>query len=102
LQITETRKKAVAGVSFYSPPDAALLELSSNTLISCKHQGEHGTEAIDVESITAIVAMVPHKPHLREGDEGVGVRHFVVEMPGLDGAHLGGFVENPEDDCEAS
>jgi hypothetical protein len=44
---------------------------------------------INVESIKAVVAMVPHQPF--EGE--VAERYFVVEKPGLDVAMLGGYVE---------
>jgi hypothetical protein len=49
---------------------------------------------IAVESIKAVVAMVPHQPFPGEAVE----RYFVVEKPGLDVASLGGSVEDVPDD----
>jgi hypothetical protein len=72
-------------VSFYSPPHQELLELSYNSLLSCTH--EKDLKVIDVQSIRAVVAMIPHQPF--PGD----LRYFVVEKPGLDVALLGGSTE---------
>ena len=76
-------------VSDYSPPHRGLLELSYNTLLSCTYNGNNSVQVIDVESIKAVVAMVPHQPF--EGE--VAEQYFVVEKPGLDVAMLGGYVE---------
>lgn len=72
-------------VSFYSLPYQELLKLSYNTLLSCTH--EKDLKVIDVRSIRAVVAMVPHQPFPGE------LRYFVVEKPGLDVASLGGSTE---------
>jgi hypothetical protein len=60
LQGPEWHFKNVAVVSVYSPPDAALLELSFGTVWSCKHQGEHGLHVVEIEQIQAVVAVIPH------------------------------------------
>ena len=73
-------------ISFYSLPHQELLELSYNTLISCTHD-EKDLKVIDVQSIRAVVALVPHQPF--PGEQ----RYFVVEKPGLDIASLGGITE---------
>ena len=44
---------------------------------------------IDVKSIEAVVAMVPHQPFADSPG-----RFFLVEKPGLDIAFLSGHVEN--------
>lgn len=44
---------------------------------------------IDVKSIKAVVAMVPHQPFSDSPE-----RYFLVEKPGLDIAFLSGNVED--------
>jgi hypothetical protein len=76
----------LACVSCYSQPHADLLQVSRNTLWSCTHQ--EAVKVVDVKSITAVVAMVPHEPFA------VGEQHFfLVEKPGLDTAIIGGNDE---------
>jgi hypothetical protein len=77
-------------VSFYSLPHQELLELSYNTLLSCTH--EKDLKVIDVRSIHAVVAMVPHQPFPGEP------RYYVVEKPGLDITSLGGSTEVTDSD----
>jgi hypothetical protein len=82
-------------VSRYSPPHAGLLALSYHTLWSCTHQGDASLTVIDVKSILAVVAMVPHQPFAEDP-----VPHFfVVEKPGLDVASLGGNSESILDEA---
>jgi hypothetical protein len=77
----------LACVSCYSQPHSDLLQVSRNTLWSCTHQGAAGVKVIDVKSIAAVVAMVPHEPFPGEH------RFFLVEKPGLDTAIIGGNDE---------
>lgn len=87
-------KYTLAVVSCYSRPDRGLLEQSYNTLLSCTYDGDACVKVIEVESIKAVVAMVPHQPFQGESTE----RYFVVEKPGLDVAVLGGNVEDVLDE----
>ena len=77
-------EKVLAMVFFYSMPHQELLELSYNTLLSCTQ--EMVFKVIEVQSISAVVAMVPHHPF--PGEQ----HYFVVEKPGLDVASLGGGI----------
>src|ERR1700721_3342166 len=54
--------KTVAAVSMYSQPDPFLRTLSYDTLLSCTKLGNDGVKIVDVKDITAVVAMVPHRP----------------------------------------
>ena len=95
--IIDDTEKTLAMVSIYSPPHALLLTLSYNTLWSCTYRGNHSLRVIDVKSIAAVVAMVPHQPFSENSspDE----RFFVVEKPGLDVSSLGGDTETaPEEE----
>ena len=86
-------EKTLVLVSIYSPPDEALLEDSYNTVWLCRYRGNKALKVIDVKTITAVVAMVPHPPS--PGASGVEERRvFVVKKPGLDVAHMGGNDED--------
>jgi hypothetical protein len=87
-------KKTLVMVSVYSPPHVELLTLSYHTLWSSTYQGDVSLIVIDVKSITAVVAMVPHQPFPGDSVE----RFFVVEKPGLDVASLGGSTESVPDE----
>jgi hypothetical protein len=87
-------KYTLAVISCYSRPDGGLLERSYNTLLSCTYSGDASVKVIEVESIKAVVAMVPHRPFQGETAE----RYFIVEKPGLDVAVLGGNVEDVRDE----
>lgn len=77
----------LACVSCYSQPHQDLLKKSHGTLLSCTRQGT--VKVIDVKSISAVVAMVPHQPF-----PGLGEEHFfLVEKPGLDTTSIGGNDE---------
>ena len=90
-------EKSLAMVSMYSPPHAELLTLSYNTVWSCTYQGNRSLRVIDANSITAVVAMVPHQPFPE--DSNPVERFFVVEKPGLDVSSLGGVIESaPEEE----
>ena len=58
----QDHKVALALVSLFSDPDPTLLRLSVNTLWSCEYQGDAALRFIDIRSIQAVVAMVPHSP----------------------------------------
>jgi hypothetical protein len=62
-----------------------------NTLWSCKHQGDSALKFIEVKTIQAIVAMIPHKPAIigQQTEE----QFFLVEKPGLDVAMIAGIEE---------
>jgi hypothetical protein len=79
-------------VSLFSAPDPDLLRLSVNTLWSCEYQGDLALQFVDIKSIQAVVAMVPHAPAIngRQAQE----RFFLVEKPGLDVAVMAGTQEN--------
>jgi hypothetical protein len=80
-----TQEFTLAFVSPYSSPHQGLLKASQGTLWSSTRV--ESVKVIDVKHITAVVAMVPHKPF--EGEE----RFFLVEKPGLDAAYIGGQDE---------
>ena len=72
--------RALALVSLYSPPDEYLLQLSNNTLVVCRHQGERTLVVIDAKSILSVVAMVPF-PFMVGGQ---GDQYYMIEKIGLD------------------
>jgi hypothetical protein len=80
-----SRDITLACVSCYSQPHDSLLQASRGTLWSCERQGT--IKVIDVKSILAVVAMVPHQPF--PGEE----RFFLVEKPGLEVTTIGGNNE---------
>jgi len=53
--------------------------------------------AIGVKDIDSVVAMIPHKPEIPD-EPVVEQRFFVVEKPGLDVAHMGGYEEEYENE----
>lgn len=79
----------LACVSCYSQPHEDLLKASHGTLLSCTRHGI--VKIIDVKSISAVVAMVPHQPFPGED------RFFLVEKPGLDTTTIGGKDEEMMD-----
>jgi hypothetical protein len=94
----------VALVSLYSTPHRELLHLSSNTLYSCEHHGDNALRFIDVKTIQAVVAMVPHTPAV--GHQEPSARFFLVEKPGFDVAVMVGFEDElegePEDEVSSN
>jgi hypothetical protein len=82
-------------VSTYSAPHRQLFEISYGTLWSCTFGGDNSLIVIDVKSIEAVVAMVPHQPF----PDSPG-RFFLVEKPGLDIAFLSGHVEDVRNEEE--
>ncbi|KAG1727848.1 hypothetical protein EDD22DRAFT_830687 [Suillus occidentalis] len=81
----------VAMISVYSRPDQQLLDLSHGTVWSCTHGGNRGLQLIYVNTITAVVAMIPHRPTLPSGV--TEDRYFMVEKTGLDVTLMGVEVE---------
>jgi hypothetical protein len=89
----------LALVSLFSKLDPSLLSLSVNTLWSCEYQGDCALKFIDIKTIQAVVAMIPHRPEI-EGRP-IADRFFLVEKPGLDVAVMAGIEEsNPGDEAE--
>ncbi|KAG1770532.1 hypothetical protein EDD22DRAFT_816757 [Suillus occidentalis] len=84
----------IAVVSVFSAPDADLVQLSNQTVLSCKYLGDEGLCVVDVTSIKSVVAMIPHRPTLPSGI--IEDRFFVLERPGLDIFHFG--VEQDQED----
>ena len=80
IKTVRDEPRALALVSLYSPPDEYLLQLSSNTLVVCGHQGERALVVIDAKSILSVVAMVPF-PFMVGGQ---GDQYFMIEKIGLD------------------
>ena len=87
-------KNMVALVSLYSMPHRELLRLSSNTLYSCEYKGNNALCFIDVKTIQAVVAMVPHTPAI--GHQELSERFFLVEKPGFDIAVMNGYKDELE------
>lgn len=71
----------VAIVSVYSRPDPELLQRSTQTVWSCKHEADQALQLVSVKSIQSVVAMIPHRPKLPSGV--VEDRFFLLEKPGL-------------------
>ena len=84
--ITINQDVTLACVCSYSQPHQDLLKASQGTLLSCTRQG-----TVNVKSISAVVAMVPHQPF--PGEE----CFFLVEKPGLDTTTIGGKDEEMMD-----
>ncbi len=89
---------ALALMSLFSKPDESLLSLSVNTLWSCEYQGDGTLRFIDVKSIQAVVAMIPHRLEI----QGLPPCEcfFLVEKPGLDVAVIAGVGQDGQRDEE--
>ncbi|KAG2099859.1 uncharacterized protein F5147DRAFT_754682 [Suillus discolor] len=92
--IGEWRDANIAVISVFSAPDADLVQLSNQTVLSCKYLGDEGLCVVDVTSIKSVVAMIPHRPTLPSGV--IEDRFFVLERPGLDIYQFG--VEQDQED----
>ena len=88
----------MALVSLYSRPHRELLRLSSDTLYSCEYKGDNALRFIDVKTIQAVVAMVPHTPAI--GHQEPSEQFFLVEKPGFDVAVMTGFEDELEGEAE--
>ncbi|KAG1832624.1 hypothetical protein DFJ58DRAFT_750346 [Suillus subalutaceus] len=57
--IGEWRDANIAVISVFSAPDADLVQLSNQTVLSCKYLGNEGLCVVDVTSIKSVVSMIP-------------------------------------------
>ncbi|KAG6914498.1 hypothetical protein DXG01_016921 [Tephrocybe rancida] len=96
FDISKMDTRTLATISLYSRPDPELLESSSGTLWSCRHQGDAAVVVVDVKCIEAVVAVVPHSTGIL-GAEWAD-RVFIVEKPGLDISIMSGVVEEIPDE----
>lgn len=78
-------------VPVLSKPNDSFLSLSMGTLWSCGSQGDEVLKFIDVKTIQAVVAMIPHRPKILGLP--LSERFFLVKKPGLDVATLAGVGE---------
>ncbi|KAG8216467.1 hypothetical protein J3R82DRAFT_6574 [Butyriboletus roseoflavus] len=84
----------VALVKLYSLPEPDLLQFSSQTLATCILTNE--LVAIGIKTIATVIAMVPRKLTLRDGEE---VERFcALSQPGLDASVLRTTYDIYEDD----
>jgi len=63
-----------------------------NTLWSCKYLGDGALKFVDVKTIQAVVAMIPHSPSI-DGRPAKD-RFFLVEKPGFNVAIMSGVKED--------
>ncbi|KIJ06354.1 hypothetical protein PAXINDRAFT_92119, partial [Paxillus involutus ATCC 200175] len=87
--------EALAIISLYSLPHPDLLHRSSQTYISCVHQGDAGVVAVNIKSIEAVIAMIPE---VRFGEN----RFYMAPRPGGAIAYLDGYVENEQEGSQDS
>ncbi|KAG2030702.1 hypothetical protein BDR03DRAFT_936586 [Suillus americanus] len=92
--IGEWHDTNTAVISVFSAPDADLVRLSNQTVLSCKYLGDEGLRVVDVNSIKSVVAMILHRPTLPSGV--IEDRFFVLERPGLNVYQFG--VEQDQED----
>jgi len=89
----------LALVSLFSQPDPELLELSCQTVYSCRYEGDAALSVVDVKSIKSVISMVPYFRITPDGEiEQPESEHFLVEKPGLDIAELVGEQDQEDDD----
>ncbi len=88
----------LALVSLFSKPDKSLLSISVNTLWSCEYQGDDALQFIDIKTIQAVVAMIPHRVEISGFP--LSERLFLVEKPGLDVAMMACVEEDMPGDGE--
>jgi hypothetical protein len=74
-------------------PDEDLFQYSHGTLVVCEHQGDAGLAVIGIESVKAVVGMVPFGEHT----EGHNRRYFLAEKPGLDVYEQSGGEDSDDD-----
>jgi len=95
---TDTVERSLALVSVYVQPNHEFYKFSHNTVWTCVDEGDLGPQVIDAKTITAVVSMIPCRfPFQPEV-----LRWFLVEMPGLDVARMGGYhdIDNDPEDLE--
>jgi hypothetical protein len=88
----------LALISLFSKPDEHLKTLSMNMLWSCEYQGNDALKFIDVKTIQAVVAMIPHKPKIPGCPP--SQCFFLVEKLGLNVATIARVEEGVEGDEE--
>ena len=71
----------LALISLFSKPDESLLSLSMKTLWSCKYQGDDVLQFINIKTIQAVVAMIPHMVEIPGFS--LSEHFFLVEKLGL-------------------
>lgn len=92
VPIENQESTTVALVSVFSPPDAHILEASSETLWIATYRGDLALRVIDVKTIISVVAMIPLPMSDTEGES--HTRFFLAEKPGLDISCVAGHVEH--------
>ncbi|KAK7006805.1 hypothetical protein R3P38DRAFT_2555038 [Favolaschia claudopus] len=78
-------EKTLALISVYSPPNAALLEKSFQTVAECNYFGDDNLQVISILQIEAGVGMIP------VDDTG---KYFVAEKLGLELESMAGALED--------
>ena len=96
IRLQETQlERGMAMVSMYTAPVENLLRSSHHTLWSCYPGGDTNLRVIDIKSIQAVVAVVPHPKvddlTLREKLNG---RVYIGEKMGLHIMQLSGNIED--------
>jgi hypothetical protein len=94
----DDKEMALVLISLYSRPDPTLLSLSVNTLWSCEYKGDRALRFINVKTIHAVVAIMPHR--LVIGGQQMGEQFFLIEKLGLDIAVMSGIREYMPEDKE--
>lgn len=98
-------RKTLAIASLFSMPDEAIYQHTHGVLTVCEYRGEQIDEkkedaqslvVIEIESIKAVVGMVP----FGERAEGQNPRFFLAEKLGLDVYDLGTTLGEDSDDEE--
>jgi hypothetical protein len=89
------RRRRLALVTLYGPPDAELRAKSFDTLWVCKYGGDESLLVLDVKSIQSVVSMVPFLPHDHPEDASPDL-FFVNQDLGLDVADLDGHANLEE------
>ncbi|TBU40581.1 hypothetical protein BD309DRAFT_869989, partial [Dichomitus squalens] len=84
----------LAMVSYFTPPDPAIVRDSYGALLACRYQGDVSREVIDIKRIKALVAMLPLPPRREEAEDPRAAelytnRFFVVERLGFDSSLIG-------------
>jgi hypothetical protein len=75
-------------------PDEALRQYAQGVLTVCKYQGEQSLAVIEIESISAVVGMVPFHEQVESHDP----RFYLAERLGLDVYDSGTIIGEDDDD----
>jgi hypothetical protein len=85
----QDQQKTFVLVSQFSQPHLALLEQSFQTVFVCRHNADNSLKLIEVSTIQAVVAMVPHQfPGID------GILFYLIKRPGLDLLTMSGAGED--------